>query len=324
MTGIVGLEYNGNRYYYIKNLQDDIIGIVNSNNQQIVTYEYDSWGKVLSIKDSNGNIIEDKNHIGIINPYRYRSYYYDNETGLYYLNARYYHPEWKRFINADEILGANQDLNSYNLYAYCSNNPIVQSDPSGHGLWKWIKKKVGKVVKAVQDVKKKVTDFVGRVLTINKNTTKTNPDNKNYGLVTSHTFGGYTTTTKNITGGNNKDRTTSFEIGSETFKHTTAGMKYEWNKGSFIVERSYHATKVTINYNGSSSSYEFGEQGFDYYFRKSHGKFVSENKIEGYYNQYNLHAGIVPIIVFAGAKIKAAKKVIDVIGGLVNSVGVAT
>ncbi len=145
LTGIVGLEYNGNRYYYKKNLQEDIIGIINSNNQQIVTYEYDSWGKVLSIKDSNGNIIEDTNHIGIINPFRYRSYYYDNETGLYYLNSRYYHPEWKRFINADEILGANQDLNSYNLYAYCSNNPIIQSDPSGHGLWKSIKKVIRKI-----------------------------------------------------------------------------------------------------------------------------------------------------------------------------------
>ena len=155
MTGIVGLEYNGNRYYYKKNLQEDIIGILGSNNQQIVTYEYDSWGKVLSIKDSNGNIIEDNNHIGIINPFRYRSYYYDNETGLYYLNSRYYHPEWKRFINADEILGANQDLNSYNLYAYCSNNPIIQSDPSGHGLWKSIKKVIRKITNSF--TKKKAT-----------------------------------------------------------------------------------------------------------------------------------------------------------------------
>ncbi len=72
--------------------------------------------------------------IGNINPIRYRSYYYDTETGLYYLNARYYDPQIKRFINADEIgyLGANGDLNSYNLYAYCSNTPITKIDSNGH------------------------------------------------------------------------------------------------------------------------------------------------------------------------------------------------
>lgn len=131
LTGIVGLEYNNNKYYYVKNLEDDIIGIVNSNNERIVNYEYDSWGKLLCVKDNNGNVITDNNHIGIINPFRYRSYYYDNETGLYYLNSRYYNPEWKRFISADGIIGSNQDLNSYNLYAYCSNNPINHFDDNG-------------------------------------------------------------------------------------------------------------------------------------------------------------------------------------------------
>lgn len=74
LTGIVGLEYNNNKYYYVKNLEDDIIGIVNSNNEKIVNYEYYSWGELLSIKDNNGNVITDDNHIGIINPFRYRSY----------------------------------------------------------------------------------------------------------------------------------------------------------------------------------------------------------------------------------------------------------
>ncbi len=128
---LVGLKYNNNIYYYIKNLQGDIIGILNDNYEQIVSYEYDSWGKLLSTKDAIGNAISDTNHIGIINPFRYRGYYYDTETELYYLNSRYYNPEWRRFINADGLLGANQDIFGYNLYIYVSNNPIVFSDYSG-------------------------------------------------------------------------------------------------------------------------------------------------------------------------------------------------
>ena len=122
---IVGMYYNGNDYYFIKNLHGDIIGILDSSYNQIVTYEYDSWGKVLSIVDTSGI------NLGEINPFRYRSYYYDTETNLYYLNSRYYSPEVGRFINADGIVSANPDIHAYNLYAYCSNNPISNYDPTG-------------------------------------------------------------------------------------------------------------------------------------------------------------------------------------------------
>ncbi len=127
---LIGLKYNHDIYYYIKNLQEDIIGITDSNYNVLCTYEYDSWGKVISIKDNNGNIIEDTSHIGIINPFRYRSYYYDKETKLYYLNSRYYNPEWGRFINADGIIKA--EANKYNLYIYCKNNPIKYVDYTGN------------------------------------------------------------------------------------------------------------------------------------------------------------------------------------------------
>ena len=152
--GLIGLKYNDSTYYYIKNLQGDIIGILDSSYNKIVSYEYDSWGKVLSVKDQNGNEISSSNHIGIINPFRYRSYYYDNEIGLYYLNNRYYNPEWCRFLNPDNTLGTNDDYIGYNLYSYVSNNPINNSDPTGmffKKAWNWIKKTKREIQKEISN-----------------------------------------------------------------------------------------------------------------------------------------------------------------------------
>ena len=119
-------------YVYLKNLQGDIIGILDNNKSQIVSYTYDSWGKVISIKDEDGKEITDPNHIGKINPYRYRSYRYDEETGLYYLNSRYYNPEWGRFLNGDNYGGQVGELLTHNIYAYCLNNPINNVDYNGN------------------------------------------------------------------------------------------------------------------------------------------------------------------------------------------------
>ena len=116
-------------------MQDDIIGILDENYNVVAKYSYDSWGNMLSIIDDVGNdISNDNSHIANINPFRYRSYYYDKETKLYYLNSRYYNPLWGRFLNTDTLLNANQDILSYNLYLYCSNNPITNTDPYGKGL----------------------------------------------------------------------------------------------------------------------------------------------------------------------------------------------
>lgn len=154
---LIGFKYDDKSYYYVKNLQDDVIGILDENNNLIVNYQYDSWGNILSITDNVGNVIVDTSHIGIINPYRYRSYYYDKETNLYYLNNRYYSPLLKRFLNADSIIGANQDVMSYNLYAYCGNNPIMYLDSEGYGLFGVL---VGAIKGAINGVTKTVTNVV--------------------------------------------------------------------------------------------------------------------------------------------------------------------
>ena len=161
-------------YYYEKNGQNDIIGLLDETFNKVATYEYDSWGKILSVKDNNGNEIVNPNHIAHINPFRYRSYYYDRETELYYLNSRYYNPEWGRFLNADGIIGANGDILSYNLYAYASNNPIMFSDPSGYGIISIIKKAVSIVANLLIKSNSNITAAVNNALKTNKNKLPTN------------------------------------------------------------------------------------------------------------------------------------------------------
>ena len=125
---LIGFKYNTESYYYIKNYHNDIIGLLDNNYNIIANYQYDSYGNLLKVTDNNGNIITNNNHIAIINPYRYRSYYYDKETNLYYLNSRYYNPCWGRFLNIDDYLGKFANSYGYNLYQYAFNNPITYVD----------------------------------------------------------------------------------------------------------------------------------------------------------------------------------------------------
>ena len=122
-----GFNCNGEDYYYVRNAQNDIYLIVDSNGYAQVYYQYDSWGRII------GGVDATDNGIGRINPLLYRGYYFDFETGFYYLKSRYYNPEFHRFINADgQISGVGGDIKGYNLFAYCFNNPVNMSDPTGN------------------------------------------------------------------------------------------------------------------------------------------------------------------------------------------------
>lgn len=125
---IIGFTYNGSKYLYLKNLQNDVIGIVDSNNNIVVKYYYDAYGRIIKTLDTSGI------NLSTINPFRYRSYYQDNETGWYYLNSRYYNPLTNRFVTMDQIeyLGASENILSYNLYSYCENDPINKVDYNGN------------------------------------------------------------------------------------------------------------------------------------------------------------------------------------------------
>ena len=146
---VTGIQYNGLNYYFTFNLRGDIIGVYTGAGVLKGSYEYNEWGKLISVKDSEGNTITDPGNIVLINPIRYRGYYYDSETGMYYLQSRYYNPEWGRFINADntDILTATpMDLTDKNLFAYCDNNPVLRVDDGGNFWWIALGAGIGAVV----------------------------------------------------------------------------------------------------------------------------------------------------------------------------------
>ncbi len=124
-----GFNYNGNDYYYARNAQNDVVFITDSDNIGVVLYQYDAWGNITACAD-----VSDGGMVSIVNPYTYRGYFYEIETNSYFLKSRYYNPELCRFISADGIVNANQDILGNNLYAYCSNNPIKFYDPTGHSI----------------------------------------------------------------------------------------------------------------------------------------------------------------------------------------------
>ena len=130
-ANLVSIIIGGKNYFYVRNLQNDIIALIDEDGNTVVNYTYDSWGKILSITGSL------KDTVGQQNPFRYRGYYYDKETGMYYLKNRYYDPELRRFISSDAVttlIASTETLHNRNLYTYCNQNPLTRSDGNGH-LW---------------------------------------------------------------------------------------------------------------------------------------------------------------------------------------------
>lgn len=136
---IYGLCYDGITHYFVQNVQGDIIGILNKTGTLVAKYEYDAWGNVTAIpaaEDGCGHAVDSPDHIAHVNPFRYRGYYYDAETGFYYTHSRYYDSEVGRFISPDtlEVLDIQDDLYDKNLYIYCDDNPVIRIDSSG-AVW---------------------------------------------------------------------------------------------------------------------------------------------------------------------------------------------
>ena len=131
---LFGFIYNNtDKYYYVRDILQNILGIVDESGTLVVKYDCNEWGKPINGTNNNGITLDTtSNNIGMINPFRYKGYYYD-ETGLFYCNSRYYSPELCRFISPDSIeYLVPQSINGCNLYTYCSNDPVNMYDPSGN------------------------------------------------------------------------------------------------------------------------------------------------------------------------------------------------
>ena len=131
------IVYSGDtatRYYYVKNLQGDITKIMTADGAVVANYYYSAYGEILSITDADGEPINNTSTVAFHNPLRYRGYVYDSDTGLYYLQSRYYDPTTKRFINEDIYVDTTTGVLGTNMFAYRGNNPIVRIDVAG-AVW---------------------------------------------------------------------------------------------------------------------------------------------------------------------------------------------
>ncbi len=119
------------RFFFEKNLQGDIIGVYNEEGQKVLSYWYDAWGNISPIyNDENSNTLVQSVLAVIFTPITYRGYMYDFNTGLYYLQSRYYNPTYGRFLNVDSLMKTGEPLGA-NIFAYCGNNPVNFVDYDG-------------------------------------------------------------------------------------------------------------------------------------------------------------------------------------------------
>ena len=131
----IGFQYHGadyaagewDAYWYIKNIQGDIVGIYDSYESRVMQYSYNAWGACLSYC-TGGNVPEN-------NAFKYRGYYYDKDLELYYVNSRYYDAETGRWLTPDSYVSTGQGLTASNMYAYCNNNPVMYADYTGEFPW---------------------------------------------------------------------------------------------------------------------------------------------------------------------------------------------
>ena len=151
---VCGMTYNGELFFFHKNLQGDIIAITDQTATAIARYAYDAWGKCMILSDTSGC------EIATVNPFRYRGYYYDAEIGMYYLQSRFYNPEVGRFVNADKYIAANDDQSAYMLYSYCGNCPIDRCDVVGF-FWKKIFNGIKKTVRKALNKTNKILVLLG-------------------------------------------------------------------------------------------------------------------------------------------------------------------
>ena len=121
------IKDNSSKYFYVRDYLQNILGIVDQNGKLVAKYKYDAYGNSKGIEDTSGC------SLGTRNPFRYKGYYYDDDTGMYYCKSRFYVPKWRRWLNSDSINYLEpQNISCLNLFAYCNNNPLMYVDENRH------------------------------------------------------------------------------------------------------------------------------------------------------------------------------------------------
>ena len=151
-TGLAAFYYESAQYpsdngiyHYVKDIQGNIWGLIDSNGELIARDHYSAYGEYWSkwyVEEGPTSVLQRNNRVRNANPFHYRGYYYDEETDLYYCQSRYYDPDVGRFINTDSAIGVNNDMAGYNLFVYCGNNPVSRYDDGGmfwKELWQGVK-----------------------------------------------------------------------------------------------------------------------------------------------------------------------------------------
>ena len=158
------MEYNGEKYYYFYDATGNVQGLFDSSGTAVANYYYTAYGEPLLIESGFGldrDVSADPTHIANINPFRYKSYYYDTETGFYYLNTRYYDPTVCRFLSMDSYASTGQGVIGHNMYAYCGNNPVSRVDDKGE-FWNVI---IGAAIGFATSLVSNVIDVATEIIT---------------------------------------------------------------------------------------------------------------------------------------------------------------
>ena len=173
-------------YWFEKDIFGNVVALYDTNGTKIVSYVYDAWGNHKTVRHTT-------DPVAYYNPFRYRGYYYDVDLEFYYLQSRYYDPVAGRFISPDGVgyLGANGDINSFNLFAYCSNNPVMYVDPSGHS-WEKFERFVMQIAKAIKPCQKTILKSLAVLKCLNEDFSNFNIYNSDIEKVyQSHFFSAY-------------------------------------------------------------------------------------------------------------------------------------
>ena len=304
----VAVLYNGTEYYYVRNLQNDVIGLIDASGEWVVEYQYDAWGNIQSVFGSLANTL------GKSNPLRYRGYYYDVETNLYYLGDRYYSPELKRFINADILAGVVGQLGTHNLFVYCLNNPVNNTDAGGNLFGGLVS--LGNIVAAgIAIAAKKVcktykyNSFIGVEL-----------EDKNQPIGMSNMFFHFQEYQSYSYKTNEEARLYAFLRKQErSGEEAGFGIKTSDIKGvGLYAERSNESLSVGLYTAKSQTSLTYGTKGLEFNYSVEVAPGVNNNTTIGISNltlaTAVLCVALGPVNVFTTA-VAVAKSVVGVIGG---------